>query len=122
MPLHFTRDEHLTKSRQNEDFANALDISSTVGIEWAITIKFYAALHYVQAYFVSRTGTAPVHHEHRSTAIQRDPMINGAYDDYRALKDIARAARYDFSNLQRGHLKFAEDCLIAVKSVVGLHL
>jgi|SRR5437588_7144302 len=103
-------------------FANSLDVSSTVVIEWAITIKFYAALHYVQAYFVSRTGRAPVSHEHRSTAILRDPMISGAYDDYRELKDISREARYDCSNLQAVHLKFADECFISVKSIVGLHL
>lgn len=49
-------------------------------------------------------------------------MISGAYDDYRELEDISREARYDFSNLRQDHLKFADDCLVAVKSVVGLHL
>ena len=54
--------------------------------------------------------------------IQRDPLISGAYDDYRELEDISREARYDFSDLRPSHLKLADDCLAAVKSVVGLHL
>ena len=87
-----------------------------------ITVKFYAALHYVQAYFASRTGKAPLTHDRRASAIQRDISISGAYDDYRYLEDLSRDARYNYSNLQSGHIIFAEDCLTAIKSVVGLHL
>ena len=49
-------------------------------------------------------------------------MIAGAYDDYRELKDVSRAARYDCENIQFGHLKFAEECLVSVKSIIRLHL
>jgi hypothetical protein len=50
------------------------------------------------------------------------PLISGAYDDYRELEDISREARYDFSELRLDHLKLADDCLAAVKSVGNLHL
>lgn len=120
--LQFTREEHQTKSRLNEAFAKTIDVSSATGIEWAITIKFYAALHIVQAYFVFRTGRAPALHANRASAIHRDISISGAYDDYRELQDISRAARYDCSAVQAGHIKFADDCFATVKSVVGLHL
>jgi hypothetical protein len=120
--LQFTRDEHLIKSQQNELFAKAIDPSCTAGIDWIITVKFYAALHLVQAYFVSKTGKAPTMHAHRVAAIHRDISISGAYDDYRELQDISRAARYDCSALQVGHLKFADECFAAIKSVVGIHL
>jgi hypothetical protein len=85
-------------------------------------MRFYAALHYVQAYFASGTGKAPTTHYRRANSIQRDMSIAGAYDDYRYLEDLSRDVRYNYSNLQPGHIKFAEDCLITVKSVVGLHL
>jgi hypothetical protein len=120
--LQLSREEHLTKSSQNEAFAKALDTSTVCGVEWAITMKFYAALHYVQAYFASKTGRAPTTHDRRASAIQRDPRILGAYDDYRFLEDLSRDARYNYSNLQPGHIIYAEDCLVAIKSVVGLHL
>jgi len=121
--LQLTREEHLTKSRKNEEFVNLIDTSTTVGIEWAITVKFYAALHYVQAYFASKGGAnVPGTHSRRASAIEKDPFIAGAYDDYRELQDISREARYDFSNLQPGHVKYADDCLATVKAVVGLHL
>jgi hypothetical protein len=120
--LQLSRTQHLTKSQQNEEFVKSIDVSRTIGIEWAITVKFYAALHYVQAYFASRSGRTPATHGRRATAIERDPLISGAYDDYRELEDISREARYDFSELRLDHLKLADDCLAAVKSVVNLHL
>lgn len=120
--MQLSRDEHLTKSAQNEELAQTLDASTVIGVEWAITMKFYAALHFVQAYFSSRTGRAPTTHERRASAIQRDPMISGAYDDYRELEDLSRDARYNFSNLQLTHLECADECLTVVKSVVRLHL
>jgi len=52
--LQLSKSEHLTKSQQNEEFVKTIDVSQMIGIEWAITVKFYAALHYVQAYFASR--------------------------------------------------------------------
>lgn len=122
LALQFTRDEHLTKSEQNQVFASSIDTSSPAGIAWVITIKFYAALHIVQAYFVSRTGKAPTMHANRATAIERDMSISGAYDDYRELQDISRSARYDCSDLQLGHLKFADECFASIKSIVGIHL
>jgi hypothetical protein len=122
VPVHFTRDEHLEKSQRNEQFARTIDTSSVAGLEWAITVKFYAGLHFIQAYFASRTGRVPITHDNRSTSIHKDAMISGAYDDYRELKDMSRAARYDCETLQSGHLKFADECLASVKSIVGLHL
>jgi hypothetical protein len=61
-------------------------------------------------------------HSSRATSIQRDPLISGAYDDYRELEDLSREARYDFSNFQPGHLRYTESCLQSVKAVVRLHL
>ena len=120
--LQLSKNEHLTKPQQNEEFVKSIDVSQRVGLEWAVTVKFYAALHYVQAYFASRSGRTPATHNSRATAIQRDPLISGAYDDYRELEDISREARYDYSDLRPNHMKFADDCLAAVKSVVRLHL
>jgi hypothetical protein len=75
----------------------------------------------VEAYFASR-GKHFRHHRHRAAEVELDPHISGAYDDYRELSDISRDARYEFDNLTTGHLKFADELLISVKSVVGLHL
>jgi hypothetical protein len=123
LALRLQQTQHLSKSQQNEEFADALDISQQIALEWAITAKFYSALHFVQAYLVSRSTTnTPVSHGARATAIQRDAMISGAYEDYRELQDLSREARYDYSSFNPGDLKFAQERLESIKSIVRLHL
>jgi hypothetical protein len=112
----------LAKAKKNEAFASGLETSTVTGIEWSITIKFYAALHYVQAYFASKQLGTPITHSHRASAIQRDAVISAVYDDYRELEDLSRDARYNSVNLKRGHVKFAEDCLESIKSAVYKHM
>jgi hypothetical protein len=120
--LRLTKNEHLTKSRQNQEFGESIDVSSPAGIEWAVTITFYVALHYVQAYFASRSDIRPTTHALRARAIQRDPLISGAYDEYRVLEDLSREARYDFSVFTPADLAMASECLASVQSVIRLHL
>jgi hypothetical protein len=120
--LRLSKHEHLTKSVQNEEFAASLDPSTVVRIEWRITALFYAALHYVQAYFGSRSSIAPMTHQRRAGAIERDPLISGAYDDYRELEDLSREARYGFSKFEHADMNVANAWLTAIRSVVSLHL
>lgn len=113
-----TKEQHLKKARDNETFLTTVDTSAPVGIGWAITIKFYIALHYIQAYMVSNNQDF-VRHKNRGDAVERDPRIRNAYDDYRELYDNARDARYeDCDDLAIGHLTHADECLTAVKNVV----
>ncbi len=57
---------------------------------------FYAALHYVQSYFVSRTTAKHfAKHIDRDAAIESDTHIGGIWNDYRSLKDWSIKARYD---------------------------
>lgn len=119
--MRLTKHQHLQKATENEKFAQTIDTNTVAGIEWAITVKFYIALHYIQAYLASK-GQNYFRHESRGDAIERDPKIRNAYDDYRELYDISRDARYDFCNLSKGHLTFADNCLNAIKAVVQPHL
>ena len=57
---------------------------------------FYAALHYVQAYFSSQVPPRRFGgHADRDTAIELDRKINAIYGNYTALKDSSRLARYE---------------------------
>ena len=122
MSSQFTRAQHLAKSRNNENFAAALHTATTAGREWAVTALFYAALHCLQAYFAARTDRIPITHGHRSSAIQRDAAISGAYDEYRELSDLSRSARYDCEVIQPGHVRFAQEWLASIKAIVAPHL
>lgn len=86
--------QHLATANANETFAHSLDRTTTVRAEWAITILFYAAVHYIQAYF-AKVGRIYTLHKTRDSAIQRDPNLSRIYVDYRELETYSRDARYD---------------------------
>lgn len=114
--MKFSKDEHKNKAIENEDLLASLPFTSC-GTEWAITITFYAALHYVQAYF-ALTGQSFSSHGSRNTAIGKDPVISVIYSDYLNLYNISRDARYEVFNLQPGHLTYAQNALAEVKKVI----
>ena len=59
------------KAPESERFARSLDAATLCSLEWAVTVRFYAALHYVQAYFASQKITFRLH-TNRASAIARD--------------------------------------------------
>ena len=111
--------EHLAKARQNELFASSMDLSSGAHIDWALTILFYAALHYVQAYFAARGKTHRMHRT-RDSAVGRDPNISAIYHDYRELQHFSRQARYELpiGRLTVQNVLEMRICLSNVKTMV----
>lgn len=85
--------EHLRKATDNESFADSLDLKVPVNVDWAITALFYAALHYVEAYFAIRNFHSPDHRT-RDSAIHRDQGVKVIFDDYSELKNYSINARY----------------------------
>ena len=85
--------EHLRKADENEALAKKLDMSLPAAPDWAITMLFYAAVHYVEAYF-SLSGRHYELHITRDSAIERDTKIKAIYDDYREMKTYSRTVRY----------------------------
>jgi hypothetical protein len=72
--------KHLTRARQNYDTYKRLTTSGQ-GLDWAVTILFYAALHLVQAYFVEQAATAfdvPQTHQERTLRIGLTLLPPGA--------------------------------------------
>lgn len=113
----FTVAEHLGKARENEVFALSLETSDPCAIEWGVTVRFYAALHYVQAYFAQQNITFTLH-TNRATAIARDPKLKAAHADYRSMQDFSEAARYEVHGIKTGHIKYIQQCLDDIKVVI----
>jgi hypothetical protein len=90
-----TKADHCGKAAQNDFFV------STIGNpfwDWAVTGKFYAALHYVEAFLATKNPA--VHsrnHALRDSNIQSDPVLRALYVDYRELESECHDARYDAS-------------------------
>jgi hypothetical protein len=89
-----SRDEHLSKARNNKGFADAIKPSSPTSIEWAWTAIFYSALHYVEAFHAIHEYHCRDHHGLRD-AIERNPRLSVIADEYVELLDYSWNARYN---------------------------
>ena len=91
------RHEHLKRARENEKLAQALKkLKSSSGVDWAITVLFYSALHYVDA-FLAGKNCHPLTHEDRNDEIEANGSLAGIFNDYRRLEDLSREARYNIA-------------------------
>ena len=106
------------KAKANEGFAAALDVNNPVACCWAVTVLFYVAVHYVQAYFSSLDRSYSTHTT-RAAAIHKDSKIRVAYDNYRELENMSREARYECTNFDSGAVKYARECLDQVRKAVN---
>jgi hypothetical protein len=89
-----SREEHLSKWRHNE--TRSLQLEPGPFTDWSVTTMFYAALHLVDAYFVSQSPPVQTAgHQRRNALVQRDPSLGSHYADYQELYDRSRDARYD---------------------------
>ena len=83
---------HLHFADNNEQFSQDL-VSDQRHLDWAVTIMFYAAVHYVEAYFAMNN----IHHDShakREGIIRRDRRLRIIYTAYRELKDDSEDTRY----------------------------
>ena len=108
--------EHLSWARQNETFADTLDADTQVEANWAVTALFYAAVHYVNAYLVSR-GLARQDHAVREASM-RQPFFDPVRTKYKRLKDMSREARYEIAPYCQRDVERAKGLLNEIKNHV----
>ena len=115
-PLSMPReDEHATRSKRNEEFAESLDLTDPIRENWAVVAAFYSALHYVEAFFVKH-GTPCHRHEDRNEQFKGDKRIRASYANYQYLYTLSRTARYQCVGLpDKAYSKDAKAHLAAVK-------
>lgn len=88
-----TKNNHLRIAQENEFLINQFNLEIAQARGWASTISFYAALHYVEAFF-SLGGTHSADHRTRDSNLIRHPETKAIYDEYCELKNISTTARY----------------------------
>jgi hypothetical protein len=89
--------DHLRVAQRNRDLARALLAQNFLvpePWEWVAVILFYAAVHYVNAYFWECYHVEPTNHDQRSFGVHRDSAISGCQHSYDYLKDRGFHARY----------------------------
>jgi hypothetical protein len=88
-----SKTHHLQIARDNEQLAGHFNLDSAPARGWASTIYFYAALHYVEAFF-STKGSHSADHRTRDSNLCRHTPTMDIYDEYCELKNISTSARY----------------------------
>jgi uncharacterized protein (UPF0332 family) len=101
--------EHISKAERNEKFAET--VGKTAYLDWAVTIYFYAALHYVDA-ILAVSGIHSDSHTQRGDAIGTNATLSIVRPEYRVLETLSRNARYrsmaiDNADLQKAQQNFA---------------
>lgn len=86
---------HRARAEANERIANRLDPGLNPDLDWRVTMLFYAAVHWVEAYLDTRSVHSRSHAD-RVRALQalQFPLLL----QYQALEDASRRARYDCSS------------------------
>jgi hypothetical protein len=110
-----TRDEHINRAEENEQMAKAMDLSKGVNVGWAITIIYYSALHYVDAYLEVQS-IRPPNHEERDARV--NSKLKDIYNEYRYLKHKSREARYSIANYTKENFYSACPKLSKIKTYI----
>jgi hypothetical protein len=84
---------HVAVARDNETLISELNLDSPAARGWAATIAFYAALHYVEAFF-SLSNVHSADHRTRDSNLCRFSETLKVYDPFCELKNISTNARY----------------------------
>lgn len=110
--------EHLARAQDNEDLARTFNLDDGLEVDWAITLLFYAAIHYVQAFFAAR-GIVHLDHDARDQAIEQHPILSDISRDYQYLKNKSRSARYDIPNYTREQFEQASARFERIKAFIS---
>ena len=100
-----TINEYLQQAEHNTEFAKFIRSKRSDCLDWSATCLFYAAVHYVNAYF--RKFGIPIPRRHRgnhgepgrTNIVQSDPTLSSIYAEYRHLDDESRDARYELRRI-----------------------
>lgn len=112
--------EHIQWAVKSEAFGKSFFLDDQLEINWSITLLFYSALHYVDAYIVSR-GRARYDHKSRAQSME-DPFFDEIREEYKTLKDLSREARYNIAPLTKHDFKKADALLQRIKTHIARKL
>jgi hypothetical protein len=86
-----SKDAHLNQARHNFAFFQSFD--KALYPDWAVTLLFYTALHYVDAFLATKL-MIPGSHVERDKCLRMVSQLKPLYYDYCHLKNSSHNARY----------------------------
>jgi uncharacterized protein (UPF0332 family) len=116
-----SRDDHLKQAKSNETYADQLlQTASADALQWAVSVLYYAAVHYGRAFLVASGAKTITTHIGFETYFGRHwkkpPDI---FPLYRRLKDDSEAARYDCIAYSAAEVQKLKDvCLVPFRDAV----
>ena len=99
MSAALTKAEHERKAAHNEAFAAAVLAGGDAYLDWVVTGYFYAALHWVDAFFHAQSGGFTSHTKRNEEVVARFPPAER--DRYLTLYYYSLLARYDAVSVDR---------------------
>ncbi|MFP5231531.1 MAG: hypothetical protein ACLGQX_02755 [Acidobacteriota bacterium] len=111
-----TRDEHVAKAEGNQSVNDLLDTASQSKIDWKLTISFYTAMHYVEAYLARNKGEHLRSHKTRDNSVASDSELCKVRTEYAHLKFYGYNARYEPPQFTAQDVKAAEGYLATLKA------
>ncbi|KYF76748.1 hypothetical protein BE17_44770 [Sorangium cellulosum] len=83
---------HLSQAAHNAAFLEAIDKERYP--DWAVTVVFYVALHYVDAFLARKGRHEPATHENRERLAKTFTELRRVVPQYLRLKSASVRARY----------------------------
>jgi len=114
-----TREQHLAQARANRAFYEEL-LGRPEYHDWALTVLFYAALHYVDAFLYPKD---PPNHWERNKLFAVTPLLRALWPKYRRLQEKSQNARYECYDPPREELvKARRECYDVIESAILPHV
>ncbi len=114
-----TKAEHISKAELNEAFADT--VSRTSYLDWAVTVLYYAALHYVDS-VLAVSGEHPTKHKDRHPLIRTNATLRTIHGEYRTLETLSWNARYGAMAIKPEDWKQAQDEFGPLRAHIRRHL
>jgi hypothetical protein len=88
-----TQPEHLYKAKNNKLCADKMSRDNPTSVGWVLTVLFYSALHYVEAYN-AKFNTHFSQHADRNEDMGKNPVLKPIFSNYQELSTYSWNARY----------------------------
>jgi hypothetical protein len=120
-----TSPEHKAKALHNERFLEVPDLTGDEFADWAVTVLFYSALHWMRA-LAAQEGYQIRSYKRYKEHPGEDEVFQGtgvftlqAFDWYRHLRDDSRNARYEMQGFSASEFRsLQQECFMPFKSFV----
>lgn len=113
---------HKKQAQHNQKVAINLEAHDPDALDWAITIRFYAALHLVRAYLAKRGLQPKTHGETFDYLTRKSDLPEYLVAAYRRFYKLSRKVRYDCWTPSQRDVNTARQLLSQVEMMITPHL